>query len=201
MAGDDHLSRFPLGSVIALAALAAALRIAFTWLPNLSPSFFVVFVAGVALGARAGGAIGALSMLVTNLFLSGLHPVLLVNTPAMALVGVLGGLLGRVVNLGQRAPASRPFVAALAGLIGVWCVVSFSVLADALSWALFYRTSLASLEGLVLLGLAFNAIPAAAMGALFALATEPVLRSLRHAGLVRRARPTRARAPPRAEAA
>ena len=173
----------PVGVLLGLTALAAAGRMVFLWAPNVAPTFFIAFVAGVAYGARAGAFVGGFSMLVTDLVLSALHPVLVVNTSAMAAVGAAGGLLGRAVDFGQARDLPRGYAAALAGLVGVLVIVGFSLLSDAVSYALFYRSGAEVFRALVLAGLAFNALPAVVNGVLFATATYPVLRALRKAGL------------------
>lgn len=183
-----------LGLFAAFTALAVLGRLAFLWAPNVALTYLVVFVAGLAFGARFGGAVGLAAMTLSNLLVSGLDPVLLVNGPAMALLGVVGGLLARVVDLSD-ARARRPLVVAFAAFLGVACTLVFSVAADSAAFALYYAPSGAA-DGrvwfaLVMAGLAFNALPAAANGVLFALGLAPTLTALTRAG-VATARPRRA---------
>lgn len=156
------------------------------WWPNVALTYFVVFAAGVAYGAAVGASVGLLAMVATNLLLTGLHPVLLVNSPAMALLGALGGWLSRFVDFGQRGEGGA-LAAGVAALAGALATVLFSVAADLASWALFLApsgASTATLRVLVLAGLAFNAVPALVNVALFAGALAPTLRALRAAGLL-----------------
>lgn len=174
------------GTIASLVALAAVGRLAFVWWPNVALTYFVVFAAGVAFGAVVGGLVGLLSMLATNVLLTGFHPVLLVNTPAMALLGVAGGLLGRAVDFGQRG-GGGPVARAAAALAGVVGVVVFSVASDAASFALFLGPAGAppsAFRALLVAGLAFNAIPAAVNGVVFATALQPSLAAARAAGLL-----------------
>jgi hypothetical protein len=183
--------RFPYGIILGLAALAAASRLAFLWAPNVAPTFFITFAAGIAYGARAGAAVGALSMLVTNVLISALNPVLIVNTAAMAFLGVAGGVLGRFVNFGQFRDAHAPLAAAVAGFVGAVTLVAFSVTADAMSWLMYYRNGVEGLLTLVIAGFAFNAVPSIVNALVFAAGTYPVLQALRKAGLVTPRRPAR----------
>lgn len=159
---------------------------ALLWWPNVAPNYFLAFVAGVAYGARAGLFVGFVSMAVTDVLLTALNPVLVVNASAMAAIGLAGALLGRFVDFGQRTDRPRAEAVALAALVGVASVLAFSVLADAASWALFYRNGGAGFLALAAAGLAFNAIPAAVNGLVTAAALSPVLVALRKAGLIAR---------------
>jgi hypothetical protein len=175
-----------LGTVAALAALTAAGRLLFSWWPNVSPAYFLVFAVGVAFGPRAGASVGALAMAATDVLLSGFLPESFVNLPAMAFLGFVGGLLGAVVDFGQRSDVPRPLASALAGFVGVAAVILFSIASDTLSFAFFLLPSgagWAAYRGLILAGLAFNVVPAAIVGCLFAWMLFPTLRAARLANL------------------
>jgi energy-coupling factor transport system substrate-specific component len=58
-----------LALIAALAAAAAAGRVLFAAIPGVQPVTVIVVAAGVALGLRAGIAVGAIAALVSNLFL------------------------------------------------------------------------------------------------------------------------------------
>lgn len=75
-------------------ALAVAGRTAFSFLPQFKPVLALVIVAGVALGAESGFLIGALSMLLSNVFF-GQGPWTPWQMFAMGLVGFLAGFLYR----------------------------------------------------------------------------------------------------------
>ncbi len=176
-------ARVPWGIVLGLSALAAAGRLAFLALPNVTPLFLVVAVAGLAYGARAGALVGGLAMLATNVVISGLSPVILPNALVIAALGAVAGVLGRVANLGQARDAHRATAIAASALLGVATIAIFSVAVDAVTWALFYRNGLEGLATLVQLGLAFNVVPAAANAVIFATGLPPSLTALRKAGL------------------
>src|ERR671917_176958 len=56
--------------VAALAALAVVGRLAFAAIPNVKPTTDIVLFAGYALGAIPGFAVGAVTAIVSNIFLS-----------------------------------------------------------------------------------------------------------------------------------
>ncbi|MEA3200219.1 MAG: hypothetical protein QOE90_1647 [Thermoplasmata archaeon] len=175
--------------VVAVAALGAAGRLAFLALPNVALTYAVVFLGGVLWGSAAGALGGALAMLVTDLMLTGFYPPGFVNVPAMALLGLGGAAMRRVDWTG-------PAGAMLAASTGIVATFAFSAASDVATWALFLRTGGPSLAALVALGLAFNAIPALANGALFALSVGPCVRA--HEALRRSAPRPRAPTSPRA---
>lgn len=171
--------------VVAVGALALAGRFALLAVPNLSVTYVVVFLGGVLFGARAGALAGLLGMLLSDLALTGLQPTPLVNAPAMALLGLLGGAL-RGLDWGALRRSQAWANRALAGAVGVAATLLFSVAADALTWALVpeYRAQPGSLRLLVAAGLVFNLVPATANALLFAAATAPTARAWRAVGSV-----------------
>lgn len=162
--------------VVAVTALAVAGRLAFVAVPNVSLTYVFVFVGGVAFGPWVGLWAGLWSMALTDFLLSGLLVSAYANAPAMALVGAMGGWLGRsrLLDLERGGRA----VAASAGIVATFL---FSVLADLLTWAVVpeFRVSLALLQVRVVAGLAFNAVPALTNAGLFAVAVGPVERAFR----------------------
>lgn len=80
--------------IASVAALAAASRVAFAPLPNITPSTFITMLTGYAWGMQAGFAVGALSALVSNFFL-GQGPWTLWQMVAWGLCGAGAGLAGR----------------------------------------------------------------------------------------------------------
>lgn len=171
--------------LVAVTALACAGRMATLAVPNDPLTYVVVFLGGVLFGARTAALAGLLSMALTNLTISGLHPAAFANAPAMALLGLLGGVVGRL-RLSRESGAASSLLAAACGAIGV---LAFSVAADVLTWALVpeARAQAGALPAYVAVGLAFNLIPAVAAALVFALAVGPVARAADAAGL----RPTR----------
>lgn len=75
-------------------ALAVAGRTAFSFLPQFKPVIALVIVSGVALGSESGFLIGALSMLLSNVFF-GQGPWTPWQMFAMGLIGFLAGFLYR----------------------------------------------------------------------------------------------------------
>jgi hypothetical protein len=183
LAGHDTGPRF--APLVAVTALAVAGRLALVAVPNVSLTYVVVFVAGLAFGARVGALAGLLGMAITNLLLTGLYLVPFANAPAMALVGVLGGALRHVrfdEDGGGRAGAWAGRL--LAASCGIGATLLFSATADLATWAMVaeYRETPGALRGLLLLGVAFNVVPAAVNAVLFAAAVGPVTSALRQAG-------------------
>jgi energy-coupling factor transport system permease protein len=185
LAGHDMGPRF--APLVAVTAMAVAARLALTVaLPNISLTYAVVFVAGLVFGARVGALAGLLGMAFTDLLLTGLHLVSFANAPAMALVGVMGGLLRGVDFTGAGGAADRWAGRLLAASCGLAATVLFSVAADVATWALVpdFRGTPGALRALVLAGLAFNAIPAVVNAVVFAAAVGPVAAAARAAGVL-----------------
>ncbi|MEA3166378.1 MAG: Cobalt transport protein [Thermoplasmata archaeon] len=184
LAGQPTGPRF--APLVAVTAMAVAGRLALTVaVPNVSLAYVVVFVAGLVFGARVGAFAGFLGMAITNVLLTGFYLVPFANAPAMALVGVLGGLLRRV-DFSGRTPADRWAGRLLAASCGILATVLFSVAADVATWAIVpeYRDTPGTLRTLVLAGLAFNLLAAAVNAVLFAAAVAPVSSAARSAGVL-----------------
>ncbi len=179
LAGHDTGPRF--APIAAIAALAVAGRLVFIALPNVAFTYVVVFIGGVLYGPLVGAAAGGLSMLVTNLLLTGLLVVSFANVPAMALVGAAGGLFQRPPV--GRDPWSRRILAACIGFVAT---MVFSVAADVATYAIVpeIRSTPGALERLILAGLLFNLVPGFVNAMLFGMAVEPVRRAMTAAGLV-----------------
>ena len=108
-----------IGLVAVLIAAASAGRVLFVAVPGAQPVTAIAIIAGVALGPRAGIAVGAGSALVSNAFL-GQGP----WTPWQMLLWGLAGLAG-----GLLAPALRRSRGALVAL-GVTISLAFGALMD-----------------------------------------------------------------------
>ena len=173
LAGYDTAPRF--AALVAVTALACAGRLAVLAVPNDPVTYAVVFLGGLLFGAGTGALSGLLAMALTNVMISGLAPAAFANAPAMALLGLLGGLVGRL----PVAREGRLVGAALAAACGATGVLLFSVAADVLTWALVPETRAAggTLPGYVAVGLAFNTLPAVAAAIVFAVAVGPVVRA------------------------
>jgi energy-coupling factor transport system substrate-specific component len=101
--------------VATLAALAVVGRLAFAAVPNVKPTTDIVLFAGYALGAVPGFAVGAVTALVSNVFLSQ-GPWTPWQMVGWGAVGVAGALLAR--GLRHREPG-RLLLAAVCGLAGL----------------------------------------------------------------------------------
>ena len=75
-----------------LAALAAVSRIPFAALPSVQPATFVIIITGIVFGAESGFVVGALTALVSNLFL-GQGPWTPWQMYAWGMIGLVAGLL------------------------------------------------------------------------------------------------------------
>ena len=115
-----------IGLVAVLIAAASAGRVLFVAVPGAQPVTAIAIIAGVALGPRAGIAVGAGSALVSNAFL-GQGP----WTPWQMLLWGLAGLAG-----GLLAPALRRSRGALVAL-GVAISLIFGALMDVWQLATF----------------------------------------------------------------
>lgn len=182
--------------VVAVAALAAAGRLAFLALPNVALTYVVVFLGGLLFGPLAGAAGAALGMAVTDFLLTGFYPGGFVNVPAMALLGLAGGGLRRVGFDGPTR-SDRVAGAAFAATAGVLGTFVFSAAADLLTWLLVAGAAPEALLPILLAGLAFNVVPALTNGVLFAVAVGPTVRAFRVAGEAPRSLRSTSDAPPR----
>ena len=154
-----------LAVIATLAAAAAAGRVVFAAIPGVQPVTVIAIVAGAALGARAGVAVGALAAFVSNLFLGeGIW------TPQQMLGWGLCGLAGAMLAPVVR---TRTGLAAVSAALGF----AFSISMDVWLWWGFAPHTLASLIAVVGRGLWFDVAHAAGNVAI-ALAAGPELRRL-----------------------
>ena len=118
----------------ALAALAVVGRLAFAAIPNVKPTTDIVLFAGYALGAIPGFAVGAVTAIVSNIFLS--HgPWTVWQMAGWGAVGVAGALLARALR--GREP-NRFVLAAVCGVAGL----AFGAWMDVYQWTLAARQDL-----------------------------------------------------------
>lgn len=193
LAGHDTAPWFV--PLVAVAALAAAGRLALLAFPNVALTYVVAFLGGILFGPwiAAGGAF--LGMTLTDFLLTGLYPAAFVNAPAMALLGLLGGAL-RWVDFDGRTRADRAAGVAIAASVGIGATFLFSLAADSLTWLLLYRATPAAWLPMAIAGLAFNVLPALVNGALFAASVTPTVRAFRAAREGARGRSPRGEAAP-----
>src|SRR5215203_4647058 len=122
--------------VAALAALAVVGRLAFAAIPNVKPTTDIVLFAGYALGAIPGFAVGAVTALVSNVFLSQ-GPWTVWQMAGWGGVGVGGALVARAV---RGRDLGRMRLAAVCGVAGL----AFGAWMDVYQWTLAARQDLDS---------------------------------------------------------
>jgi energy-coupling factor transport system substrate-specific component len=122
----SHPSPRLLAIVATLAALAALGRDAFAAVPDVKPTTTIVLVAGIALGAAPGFAIGAISALASNVLL-GEGPWTPWQMLGWGVVGAIGALIGRLAG-GRPLP---PLVLALAAAASAEV---FNLVVDVYTW-------------------------------------------------------------------
>jgi energy-coupling factor transport system substrate-specific component len=120
--------------VAALAALAVVGRLAFAAIPNVKPTTDIVLFAGYALGGIPGFAVGAVTAIVSNIFLSQ-GPWTVWQMAGWGAVGVAGAVLARVLR--GREP-NRILLAVVCGLAGL----AFGAWMDVYQWTLAARQDL-----------------------------------------------------------
>lgn len=163
-----------LALVAALAGLAVAGRLAFAPLPNVKPTTDIVLIAGFALGASPGFAVGAVTALVSNMAF-GQGPWTPWQMLAWGMVGVVGAGIARATGgrIGRWGLATA----------GAACGLLFGTIMDISQWLTYGgEPRVSKLLGFMLTSLPWN-IAHAAGNAAFALAFGPLLISA-----VRRAR-------------
>jgi ECF-type riboflavin transporter, S component/Squalene-hopene cyclase C-terminal domain/Prenyltransferase and squalene oxidase repeat len=114
--------------VATLAALAVVGRIAFAPFPNVKPTTDIVLFAGLAIGAAPGFAVGAITALASNVFF-GQGPWTPWQMVAWGLVGVAGGLVGRVLHGREPRRLQLALICAAAGF-------GYGALLDFYQWTL-----------------------------------------------------------------
>jgi energy-coupling factor transport system substrate-specific component len=151
--------------IATLAAAAAAGRVLFAAVPNVQPVTVIAVVAGVALGPRAGMAVGGLAALVSNFYLGqGAY------TPwqmlAWAGCGLVGGLAAPLLR--RRVPLALTCFA-----LGF----AFDLVMDVWEWLSFYPHTWQAFTALWLRGVWFDGAHASGNFVL-ALVAGPELRRL-----------------------
>jgi Prenyltransferase and squalene oxidase repeat len=160
-----------LALVAALAALAVVGRLAFAAIPNVKPTTDIVLFAGYALGGAPGFAVGAVTAVVSNIFLSQ-GPWTAWQMAGWGAVGVGGALLARIA--GPREP-NRFALAAVCALAGL----AFGAWMDVYQWTLAARQDLATYIAVSGTSLPYN-LAHAAGNFVFCLLIGPVfVRALR----------------------
>ena len=134
--------------VAALAALAVVGRLAFAAIPNVKPTTDIVLFAGYALGAVPGFMVGAVTALVSNVFL-GHGPWTAWQMVAWGGVGVGGAALARAAG---RRELGRVPLAIACGLAGL----AFGAFMDVYQWTLAAEQTLPTYLTVSASSLAYN---------------------------------------------
>ncbi len=134
--------------VAALAALAVVGRLAFAAIPNVKPTTDIVLFAGYALGPVPGFMVGAVTALVSNVFL-GHGPWTVWQMVAWGGVGVGGALLARAAG---RRELGRVALAIACGAAGL----AFGAFMDVYQWTLAAEQTLPAYLAVSVSSLAYN---------------------------------------------
>ena len=134
--------------VAAMAALAVVGRLAFAAIPNVKPTTDIVLFSGFALGAVPGFVVGAVTALVSNVFL-GHGPWTVWQMVAWGGVGVGGALLAALMR--GREPG-RLVLALACGAAGL----GFGLFMDAYQWTLAAEQTAGSYAAVAGSSLAYN---------------------------------------------
>ena len=117
-----------LALVAALAALAVVGRLAFAAFPNVKPTTDIVLLAGYALGGAPGFAVGAITPVVSNIFM-GHGPWTPWQMVAWGGVGIFGAVLAQVTRGRELGRLPLALACAFAG-------AAFGVVMDTYQWTL-----------------------------------------------------------------
>ena len=117
-----------LALVAALAALAVVGRLAFAAFPNVKPTTDIVLLSGYALGGAPGFAVGAITPLVSNIFM-GHGPWTPWQMAAWGGVGIGGAVLARITRGRQLGRLPLALACAFAG-------AAFGAVMDTYQWTL-----------------------------------------------------------------
>lgn len=157
--------------IAVLCAIGIAGRAALFMLPQFKPVMAVTIIAGVAFGGESGFLVGAMTMLVSNIFF-GQGPLTPWQMCAMGIIGFLAGILFRKGWLRR----SRGALSAFGALAAILIYGGIMNPASALTWV-------GELNGKILLtyyitGLPFDCIQAAATWLFLFFGAEPMLEKL-----------------------
>ncbi len=163
-------------------ALVCALGFALAAVPNVELMTLGAFVAGAALGSRAGAVVGGTAMAIY----SGLNPygmappqVYAAQVVGFFLIGAAGGLVRRRGSApgGGKGPVTAALSALAGGVAGATLTLAYDVLTNlGTAWAM---GSLANPWPIVAGGVAFGAWHLAVNAVLFAVCAPPLLAALR----------------------
>ena len=157
--------------IAVLCAIGVAGRGAFFMLPQFKPVAAVVIISGVALGGESGFLVGAVTMLVSNMFF-GQGPLTPWQMFAMGIIGFLSGVLFRK-GLLRRDSIS------LAVFGGISVFIIYGIIMNTASVFTFqYKVTMQAVFTALVMGVSFDLIHAAATVFFLLLAGEPMLEKL-----------------------
>lgn len=110
-------------TIAVMCALAVVARVAFIWVPHFKPICAIVMISGIALGARSGFLVGALSLFASN-FIFGQGPWTPWQMLAYGIAGFVAGVLAERGIIPRADWGARAKLAlSVAGGLLVICVV------------------------------------------------------------------------------
>lgn len=118
-----------------LAALAAVSRVPFASIPSVQPTSFIVIMAGIVFGSEAGFLVGAISALVSNIFL-GQGPWTPWQMFAWGMMGMTAGLLKDVALMKLRIGLS--IFGFVWGYLFGWFMNIWFMMANVENWSIQY---------------------------------------------------------------
>lgn len=121
-----------------LAAIAAISRVPFAAIPSVQPTSFVIIMAGIAFGAEAGFVVGAVSAVVSNIFL-GQGPWTPWQMFAWGMMGMTAGLLKDFIWMKSKAGLS--IFGFIWGYLFGWIMNIWFMMANVESWSVRYFIS------------------------------------------------------------
>ena len=157
--------------IAVLCAITVAGRSAFFMLPQFKPVIALVIIAGVSFGGEAGFLVGAMSMLVSNIFF-GQGPWTPWQMFAAGIIGFLAGILFRKGILG-RSPLPLCIFGGLATF-----VIYGGIMSPASVFMLFQNPTPAMIVTAYIQGISFNIIHGVATAFFLAVISQPMLEKL-----------------------
>lgn len=118
-----------------LAAIAAVSRVPFAAIPSVQPTSFVIIMAGIAFGAEAGFIVGAVSAVVSNIFL-GQGPWTPWQMFAWGMMGMTAGLLKDFIWMKSKIGLS--IFGFIWGYLFGWIMNIWFMIANVESWSIHY---------------------------------------------------------------
>lgn len=152
-------------------AIAVAGRAAFFMLPQFKPMTAVVIITGIALGGETGFAVGAMSALVSNMFM-GQGPWTPWQMFALGVIGFISGLIFSDKNFEKKK-----FLVGVYGFFSAFVIYGFIVDTSAAAMTV-YRPDFQAFLAVYLAGVPFNLIHGTATFIFLIIIGSPMIRKL-----------------------